>query len=536
MSGYKRSYKSASASTQLKKMRAALAKAKAAAGSRKSSSAGRKTVTARKRSRTSSSSKGSGAASAVGGLVGSLIGGSPGAAIGKGIGSVFSKITGVGDYKVSSNSIMMGTDPPAFDVNGRGTIVRHREYIQDISGSTAFASTTLPINPGMANTFPWLSSVAQNYEEYVIRGMVFEFKSTSATALNSTNTALGTVIMCTRYNALAPSFTSKVQMENYQFCTSTKPSDSALHPIECAVGESPLHCLYTRAGPPGSGDLRMYDLGFFQISTVGMQAAAVIGELWVTYDVELLKPKVSTLGDFACDHIRLSTTNYGTTNPFGDTPAISSESSFGCAVTGGAGTCTILFPDWPTDYSALIVGAWVGTSTTITVVNNPTYPSALTRYNCWSNNTSSADATPASTTAGHFYTAVIKFTASGTTYIPANRTITWNSPTGLSGFVGGDIWISQVSPPLTAVPASLSIELKEEKKDRGSDGVDPDDPTDDDGVVVPTSSLSSSSSSSSRSSGIVSPTPDRSSLTRKPALGAKQLSSLLSSSPSSSLK
>jgi hypothetical protein len=39
--------------------------------------------------------------------------------------------------------------------------------------------------------FPWLSNIAQNFESYKLRGLVFEFKSMSGDALTSTNTALG---------------------------------------------------------------------------------------------------------------------------------------------------------------------------------------------------------------------------------------------------------------------------------------------------------------------------------------------------------
>lgn len=222
------------------------------------------------------------------------LGGKAGQWLGSKAGGILSSVFGVGSYQVSKNSLTASaSDPPQLTNTKGATRIQHREYIQDISGSTAFALQAFPINPGIAATFPWLASVANCFEEYVLHGLLFEFKSTSASALNSTNTALGTVIMATEYNALHDNFVAKRDMENYVYSTSCSPDVSALHPVECARDVNVLSELYVRNIPPSlPTDLRFSDLGRFQIATVGMQAAAVIGELWVTYDIELIKPKL----------------------------------------------------------------------------------------------------------------------------------------------------------------------------------------------------------------------------------------------------
>lgn len=217
-----------------------------------------------------------------------------GSFLGKKAGGLLSEIFGVGSYSVTRNTLTaQASDPPVLSNTKGATRVQHREYIQDVSGSTAFAIQSFPINPGLNTTFPWLASVANCFEQYILHGILFEFKSTSATALNSTNTALGTVILATEYNALHSNFANKREMENYVYSTSCSPDTSALHPIECARDVNVLTELYVRNIPPVlASDLRFSDLGRFQIATVGMQAAAVIGELWVTYDIELIKPKL----------------------------------------------------------------------------------------------------------------------------------------------------------------------------------------------------------------------------------------------------
>jgi len=203
-------------------------------------------------------------------------------------------VRGSGDYTIDGNSQQV----PQF-ASGRTFRISHREYIQDVESSIGFVNSTFPLNPANAACFPWLSNIALNFQEYIVHGMVFQFVSTSADALNSTNTALGTVIMGTDYNAANLPYASKQAAENAEFTVSCRPSMSLRHAIECDPHQSPIGELYIRTGAqPSDTDIRLYDLGRFQIATQGMQAASVnIGELWVTYQVALFKPRLfSALG------------------------------------------------------------------------------------------------------------------------------------------------------------------------------------------------------------------------------------------------
>nr|AQU11778.1 capsid protein [Cruciviridae sp.]AQU11780.1 capsid protein [Cruciviridae sp.] len=232
-----------------------------------------------------------------------LLGGALGAGIGNVAGSLFHSITGLGEYKVAKNTLMMDPPPVVNPVGNGGTVVKHREYLGDIISSptaNTFQLQSFALNPAQDGTFPWLSQIAANYEQWCPEGIIFEFRSMSADALNSVNTALGTVIMATSYNATSPVFASKSEMENYEYGSSCKPSQSMFHPIECARQETVLSDLYTRSAPLALGqDLRFYDLGLFQIATAGFQGTSVnCGELWITYEVSLLKPKLySSLGN-----------------------------------------------------------------------------------------------------------------------------------------------------------------------------------------------------------------------------------------------
>lgn len=226
-----------------------------------------------------------------------------GASVGGFLGNLAQKaiqsISGMGDYTVKENSLYNGivrsTGPPKFvatTMTPGCTQIMHREYIQDVvSPGSAFSLTTLPINPTNPITFPWLSIIADNFESYRFRGLVFEFVTNSATAVASTNTALGTVILATQYNIDDPAFTSKIQMEQYEYAVATVPFESAIHPVECARGSGVLEYLYTYIGVVG--DRRFSTFGNFNIATVGQQATSNIGELWVSYDIELCKSRLS---------------------------------------------------------------------------------------------------------------------------------------------------------------------------------------------------------------------------------------------------
>jgi hypothetical protein len=206
-------------------------------------------------------------------------------------------ITGFGDYTVKSNTLVNGGSPPQFAAGTHCTKICHREFVGTVSSpGSAFTITPYPINP-KSPFFPWLSEIALSFEQYKVRGMVVEFKTTSATAVSSTNTALGSVILATQYNVLAPPFTTQQQMEAYQFVTSCAPSSSMIHPVECDPMQNSVSELYVDSS---SGDPRLEYLGTTYLATVGQQAASVIGELWISYEVDLIRPKLfsgaATLG------------------------------------------------------------------------------------------------------------------------------------------------------------------------------------------------------------------------------------------------
>jgi len=236
---------------------------------------------------------------AVGGMFGMPAAGS---SVGTDLGAALSRWLGSGDYTVGSNSIvqraMKGSDSvPAMHNSGQSVIIRHREYIGEIRGSTTFAiQDEFQLNPGNDRTFPWLSLVANGFQEYRIKGMVFHYVPTSGSAISGTNAALGSVMLSTSYRANDSPPTSKVEMLNEYFATESVPSEPFCHPIECDPKENPFNVQYVRQGElPNNDSLLLYDLGTTYVAVTGQQATGnVLGDLWCTYEVELKKPIVAS--------------------------------------------------------------------------------------------------------------------------------------------------------------------------------------------------------------------------------------------------
>lgn len=261
-------------------------------------------------------------------------------------------ITGFGDYKINKNSLMDGNIPQIRNSNlGKaGISITHCEYLGDLSSTSAFTVSSYPLNPGISATFPWLSSLAVSFEEYVIDGMIFELKSTSSNAVLSTNasSALGTMVVATRYDALDPVFSNKMEMLNYEFGNSCDPSKNLIHPIECSYAQTTIPHRYIRVGGiPANADLRLYDYGTTDVATVGMQSiGGAVAEIWISYQIRLFKPKLIASSDavtsFAAHYQLLAPTAAA---PFGTPPGTKIFDSIGVAIASG--TTILIIPTSP---------------------------------------------------------------------------------------------------------------------------------------------------------------------------------------------
>lgn len=212
-------------------------------------------------------------------------------------GKAIDRVLGHGDYNVKGNTIM-SNQAPQFASTGTGMRIAHREFVCDVHSTTDFSTRDYLINPGNKYLFPWLSSIANSFEEYELKGMLITYKPTSGTAISSNSAAMGSVILSTEYDVLKPTFSSKQEMEAYQYTTPTVPYSACIHPVECAPSMTVLPKKYVTNKSQISeltqdDDPRLHYLGRFVYATAFQQTnASALGELWVSYDVVFYKPRL----------------------------------------------------------------------------------------------------------------------------------------------------------------------------------------------------------------------------------------------------
>jgi len=189
-----------------------------------------------------------------------------------------------------ATSIVMRTGVPRLEnsiVGGDARIrVRHREYISDVTGAASFTCQQFPINPGMVAVFPWLSSIAQNYESYKFRALQFEYEPRCSTA------TAGSVMSAIDYDAADSVPTNKVEIMAQHNAVS-----SALWEENCFMGDKADLTKfgvqrYIRTGALAANlDIKTYDVGNLNLASQGGPGTDV-GELYVVYDVELMTPQL----------------------------------------------------------------------------------------------------------------------------------------------------------------------------------------------------------------------------------------------------
>jgi hypothetical protein len=87
-----------------------------------------------------------------------------------------------------------------------------------------------------------------------------------------------------------------MEMLNEYWSSESSPAEGFCHPIECNPKENPFNIQYVRSKDVPSGDSQLlYDLGVTHVAVTGMQASGnAVGDLWITYEVELKKPVLTS--------------------------------------------------------------------------------------------------------------------------------------------------------------------------------------------------------------------------------------------------
>ena len=214
----------------------------------------------------------------------------------------FSSLFGSGDYNIQaqsvgdikSNSLIAGSSVPSFSTNGGGgdvTRIAFHEFVTNIKMTAAFNCQTFDIDITAPRTFPWVSRLARNYQQWRLVGCVFFLRSLSSDTAVAPTQGMGSVAGAVRYDVHSDPPTSKAEILNSMFASSAKPSQNQALPLECAPKMtiiSPLKVL-----PIGAirSDLQFYQMAKLDICTEGAANDYEDAlELHVAYEVEFLKP------------------------------------------------------------------------------------------------------------------------------------------------------------------------------------------------------------------------------------------------------
>lgn len=228
---------------------------------------------------------------------------------------------GWGDYGPVTHNQIIGSHPMhhsdqqqiavnvADDLSGDVYFTK-TEFLQNVSvtnstGGTivsTFTNQSIQINPGLSQMGPFVSQIAKCFSLYEYEGCIFQYKPTSGEFGANASNQLGKVIMATQYDPDQAAFVSAVEMENYDYSTSCKPSCGMHHGVETHPSQRGTKMLYVRTDNDLIvKDKVLTDLGTFQIATEGITVPAnsvsIIGELWVTYKVRFSRAKIALPGN-----------------------------------------------------------------------------------------------------------------------------------------------------------------------------------------------------------------------------------------------
>lgn len=394
-------------------------------------------------------------------MAGAMLGsrfGTPGAVLGANAGAMagdkLAQYVGFGSYNVRRNAILKlpeGQQVPSFGSLDQCTVIAHREFVANIvvpTNEAAFTVDSYRINPGNQKLFPWLSIVANCYDQYQFLGMVFHYKSTSG---DSTTSPLGSIVLATDYLVTDPQYATKVEMANSQYAMTGKPTIDISHPIECdpAIHPTPLLNINSGLVTPTGRDPRWYDHGVFQIATEGLQsgtAGTVLGELWCTYQVALYKPTMAggIVGSrgILTDFFNLPTTIAATSAQFFTLLTTSLSPVAGSSIGGVCSVGTYTFPTHISQGHYFIMYFVVGSSTTLTT------PTAAVLTNCQLLPPGGGDfgGLPGGTTSAvQMRYDTIEVTSSGATYSISQGTLP-------ASIIRAEFYVMQIDSDITSAP------------------------------------------------------------------------------------
>jgi hypothetical protein len=168
------------------------------------------------------------------------------------------------------------------------TTIEHRELISPISGTVAFTPTMFAVNPGLAITFPWLSTQALGWEKYRFEYLRFCYYTRAPSSTQ------GSMMLVPDYDASDSPPVNELIAATYN----GTQEDAAWKDMCCPWDAKILNreCFVRTAALAPNLDIKTYDIGTFFSCTTDAATGTPWGKLWVEYKVVLINPQVPSAG------------------------------------------------------------------------------------------------------------------------------------------------------------------------------------------------------------------------------------------------
>ncbi len=286
-----------------------------------------------------------------------------------GAAQVASGYMGRGSYvshpvKHGMNDLMVGgkRSLPTMHSNGDeqgAVLITHTERVADVIAppDSLFHCTGYDLNPGLERTFGFLSQLAANFDEYEFIQCVFEYRGHDMVGSGGTDLDLnGQVLAATQYNSTKPLFDDRHEMQAYAHATECSMNGKFIAGVECdpdkTAGDD--HKYIRVGGLSREFSKKDHDHGRFELALYNTPDTLFnkeVGQLFCTYTVKLMKPKLFGGRGRAISSYRARCVNAEDLYPFGTTNAIDGAEPLACAlntmemaVTRNANNTVFTFP------------------------------------------------------------------------------------------------------------------------------------------------------------------------------------------------
>lgn len=195
----------------------------------------------------------------------------------------------ISDNRILTSSAATGyTNSSSSPIDLSMTIPGEEFLMAVTSTGVSFQLFELHINPGLSQTFPWLSGIASMFDYYVFDDLCVEFRPTASTIANG-KVAMSASFNTTENQVINPNPTSwKELMAHKPLITGHPKNAMCWSPTKEQLNLKNHGKLTVRSGSYQGSDPNLNDLCNFWFAIEGISAAVSPGDLYVRYRVRLI--------------------------------------------------------------------------------------------------------------------------------------------------------------------------------------------------------------------------------------------------------